>query len=104
MIRRPPRSTLFPYTTLFRSTLRSRLSNLGAGRRRAITPWTSSEYLRLSGGEPLDHFVLRESTREAADGPHGKGTRLKLLGVSAQGIEKRVQVPLGAGYPGVAFY
>src|SRR5688572_31599702 len=30
MIRRPPRSTLFPYTTLFRSarTLRSRLSSL----------------------------------------------------------------------------
>src|SRR5437764_4146670 len=25
MIRRPPRSTLFPYTTLFRSLLRSRL-------------------------------------------------------------------------------
>src|SRR2546430_13135554 len=25
MIRRPPRSTLFPYTTLFRSRLRSRL-------------------------------------------------------------------------------
>src|SRR5258708_29377897 len=29
MIRRPPRSTLFPYTTLFRSALRLRLSNLG---------------------------------------------------------------------------
>src|SRR2546427_11687726 len=26
MIRRPPRSTLFPYTTLFRSVLRARLS------------------------------------------------------------------------------
>src|SRR2546422_6917931 len=26
MIRRPPRSTLFPYTTLFRSRLRGRLS------------------------------------------------------------------------------
>src|SRR2546430_10686807 len=26
MIRRPPRSTLFPYTTLFRSTLAERLS------------------------------------------------------------------------------
>src|SRR3989442_4666047 len=26
MIRRPPRSTLFPYTTLFRSALRRRLS------------------------------------------------------------------------------
>src|SRR3712207_8609624 len=27
MIRRPPRSTLFPYTTLFRSTQRRRLNN-----------------------------------------------------------------------------
>src|SRR3989475_4719772 len=29
MIRRPPRSTLFPYTTLFRSNLSFTLSNLG---------------------------------------------------------------------------
>src|SRR2546430_12083415 len=29
MIRRPPRSTLFPYTTLFRSTLRERLRREG---------------------------------------------------------------------------
>ena len=28
MIRRPPRSTLFPYTTLFRSRLRSEIGNL----------------------------------------------------------------------------
>src|SRR2546426_12097393 len=34
MIRRPPRSTLFPYTTLFRS----RGGPLGAGRRRADRP------------------------------------------------------------------
>src|SRR2546422_3010413 len=41
MIRRPPRSTLFPYTTLFRSdtdardpTLGQRLDLLGIGRRR----------------------------------------------------------------------
>src|SRR2546430_7361833 len=31
MIRRPPRSTLFPYTTLFRSRVRRRLSQGGAG-------------------------------------------------------------------------
>src|SRR2546430_10247068 len=30
MIRRPPRSTLFPYTTLFRSLLEQRLGDLGA--------------------------------------------------------------------------
>src|SRR5688572_32477330 len=32
MIRRPPRSTLFPYTTLFRSALASRVSRPGRGR------------------------------------------------------------------------
>src|SRR5258706_8764370 len=36
MIRRPPRSTLFPYTTLFRSSLSSRL-------RRSTIALTSSE-------------------------------------------------------------
>src|SRR2546421_247376 len=30
MIRRPPRSTLFPYTTLFRSTIKARLAELAA--------------------------------------------------------------------------
>src|SRR5688572_32286720 len=30
MIRRPPRSTLFPYTTLFRSLYRAALERLGA--------------------------------------------------------------------------
>src|SRR5207249_5529950 len=44
MIRRPPRSTLFPYTTLFRSTLvrdntiyRTNLNSLAYGWPRAIT-------------------------------------------------------------------
>src|SRR2546427_7042965 len=33
MIRRPPRSTLFPYTTLFRSLRRLRVAELGGARR-----------------------------------------------------------------------
>src|SRR6266478_7940795 len=35
MIRRPPRSTLFPYTTLFRSTAGDGEAALGVDRRRA---------------------------------------------------------------------
>src|SRR3712207_6948223 len=35
MIRRPPRSTLFPYTTLFRSALRQGAARLGRGGDRA---------------------------------------------------------------------
>src|SRR2546430_676330 len=31
MIRRPPRSTLFPYTTLFRSVVVARLAEVGLG-------------------------------------------------------------------------
>src|SRR2546425_5578160 len=34
MIRRPPRSTLFPYTTLFRSALARGAASVGAGLRR----------------------------------------------------------------------
>src|SRR2546427_9150896 len=38
MIRRPPRSTLFPYTTLFRSAMRLRLNQVG--RVRELTRWS----------------------------------------------------------------
>src|SRR5438270_10518594 len=40
MIRRPPRSTLFPYTTLFRSSPRPSTSGTPAGRPRAGAPAT----------------------------------------------------------------
>src|SRR5256885_11194023 len=57
MIRRPPRSTLFPYTTLFRSSGRavSRPSQDRAGRRGP---------------------ARRRTTRRSADSPDRKSTRL----------------------------
>src|SRR2546429_6687828 len=51
MIRRPPRSTLFPYTTLFRSQLRCT--------RRSTRRLSQSK--RISGGTSIDCRV--ESTR-----------------------------------------
>src|SRR2546426_5026674 len=54
MIRRPPRSTLFPYTTLFRSLFRRRIDR---GRRAALGPkhpWS---------GEAEAHEGDRKSTR-----------------------------------------
>src|SRR5436189_2172582 len=58
MIRRPPRSTLFPYTTLFRSLVRERLVDVDA------------EVLALEALEVHDHARLvnlkgldRKSTR-----------------------------------------
>src|SRR2546422_3552504 len=43
MIRRPPRSTLFPYTTLFRS--------MGVEKLIGLKPTERAEYLRVLGGE-----------------------------------------------------
>src|SRR5689334_24295890 len=67
MIRRPPRSTLFPYTTLFRSA--------GAGARRPTDPRRP----RVAAAAPLGHRHRR--TRRPARRPVGrhldrKSTRL----------------------------
>src|SRR5688572_31583161 len=44
MLRRPPRSTLFPYTTLFRSSRwRPPSASPGASRTRAFPPWTAGQ-------------------------------------------------------------
>src|SRR2546429_4088855 len=71
MIRRPPRSTLFPYTTLFRSRARSLavLSDVGLAARadRAVD--------RLSGGEQHRVAIARALVHEPplllADEPTG---------------------------------
>src|SRR2546430_7791102 len=62
MIRRPPRSTLFPYTTLFRSPLRGRPAWL-----RLPAPRDDGAHDdRLAGGDVPD---ARRATRAAARVP-----------------------------------
>src|SRR2546422_8195334 len=55
MIRRPPRSTLFPYTTLFRSLLLA-----GSGERAAITLTRVAGY-RRSPGEDNDAQLFAQT-------------------------------------------
>src|SRR5436305_9978492 len=45
MIRRPPRSTLFPYTTLFRSRAWPSLSRSSSASTRVASPWPVTEAL-----------------------------------------------------------
>src|SRR3712207_7200738 len=66
MIRRPPRSTLFPYTTLFRSILYNRASADPDGRpwsERKRYVWWDSESERWTGWDVPDFPVDRKSTR-----------------------------------------
>src|SRR2546422_11765611 len=99
MIRRPPRSTLFPYTTLFRSLA-------GSSRRRKATErwWPSVGECRLQGVEPaLDLGELLPAPRRALLEQRHAGPD-DAIGVPRvlRGLEQRVevvrrrQVPAGA--------
>src|SRR5256885_8130272 len=60
MIRRPPRSTLFPYTTLFRSAeIRTRVPAGGRLHQRAVRRTCATRRRRHDGARRLD----RKSTR-----------------------------------------
>src|SRR3712207_8624924 len=73
MIRRPPRSTLFPYTTLFRSGL---LHDLGAALLFRVVPEQYEAVLQFAGLDPdermaferrvigIDHARSEEHTSE----------------------------------------
>src|SRR2546427_4352388 len=70
MIRRPPRSTLFPYTTLFRSLLDELVDDLSGHLHREAP---------LALGRALDRFedaVYRAALDQVADHPDRKSTRL----------------------------
>src|SRR6266404_8305752 len=73
LIRRPPRSTLFPYTTLFRSRwCRTRIRSLPAGRYTAATRGTRSEE-HTSELQSLAYLVCRlllEKKKIGAMPPH----------------------------------
>src|SRR2546430_12424590 len=76
MIRRPPRSTLFPYTTLFRSVLEARAPAADDGDAQART----LQVLALDGlphhrGSPVGEAHRRG--RVAARGGDRKSTRLE---------------------------
>src|SRR3712207_7797745 len=80
MIRRPPRSTLFPYTTLFRSQTHERITHfvaalgtsgtaMGAGRRlRELNP-----HIQVLGVQPDGPLHAIEGVKHMAD---RKSTRL----------------------------
>src|SRR3712207_7346895 len=66
MIRRPPRSTLFPYTTLFRST--KRLHELGLPVLVGTTSVEASETLaRLFSRAGIKHNVLNRSEEHTSE-------------------------------------
>src|SRR2546430_12769989 len=72
MIRRPPRSTLFPYTTLFRSPLLDRIVFIREEADNATRNHFGGDVDNVRFDEP----VVGDGMRPAIDDPDRKSTRL----------------------------
>src|SRR2546427_958550 len=75
MIRRPPRSTLFPYTTLFRSDAELLIVPIQQSNRPASRAHTAYDQKSSGGGVGVDAEVELPST-VAGERPDRKSTRL----------------------------
>src|SRR3712207_5126619 len=72
MIRRPPRSTLFPYTTLFRS---QRLDQLAEDQRIVDTPPVTPERMVIDVRRQQGEDLLAQGVKDAGwDGRHERST------------------------------
>src|SRR5437667_6567121 len=84
MIRRPPRSTLFPYTTLFRSKLRSAKphvtpSAMASGNgRRAASARSSGASVRAAASMPAEKSTRSEEHTSELQSHHDLVCRLLL--------------------------
>src|SRR4051812_49856117 len=74
MIRQPPRSTLFPYTTLFRSRTGASLDHLFQRRRTRSIAFAGKAEINREGVSRLDHAGEMKRARRA--GRDRKSTRL----------------------------
>src|SRR3989449_1296782 len=88
MIRRPPRSTLFPYTTLFRSLI-------GVER----GPDVEEAHARASGNEPFERLEREARALHHSDAGGGDekvtGPREGPAGVEGEGVRRVEQGGLG---------
>src|SRR3984893_15606362 len=91
----------------FDSQMRSRLWHLpraADGPKVALTQWATTESLTLADGTRIDQFALRDQTKQDVDGPLGRGTRLRIIGLADSQVEKTTAIELLESYPGLALY
>lgn len=85
----------------FDDQMRCRIVSLAGKQPVTLTGFDASEHLIVKG-KPLARFTLQKAEPSKATTPFGTGQALRLVGRSADGIEKRVTVTLLDEHPGVA--
>src|SRR2546430_17298806 len=88
MIRRPPRSTLFPYTTLFRS-LGGPQAGIIAGRAEAIARIARHPLMRALRVDKLTYAALEATLEAHAIGRREEVPAIRMLGLSVAEIGAR---------------
>src|SRR6266581_9108290 len=109
MIRRPPRSTLFPYTTLFRSRLRARRradrEPRPQNRRWRVRPDARAQPRARHQPRDSDPRTLARRARAPRDAPAGRGAGAGEVSVTAYATfcillaKSRPDVGGGRGFP-----
>ena len=91
----------------FDAQMRRRLWRVSGGtpatHKVALSPWVASDSLLLADRRRVDRFTIEHQSGDVVEGVHGAGRRLRLTGVSAEGIEKSVEIEFFDRYPGIAF-
>ncbi len=82
----------------FDEQCRMRLSH----ERIALTAWAPTERVTLEHDLAVDRFLLREHSQQPIQGDSGAGTKLRLVGVSSEQLEKTVEVELFDRHAGFA--
>src|ERR1035438_7198516 len=105
MIRRPPRSTLFPYTTLFRSPSDRIHETRITERRQLLARWNQADggpasrrQLQLQHRAGSDCLFLKDAILSVGRGIGTVGVDLGVVGTGAQEAQRQVQlarVPVG---------
>src|SRR3712207_5097466 len=103
MIRRPPRSTLFPYTTLFRSP--SSMSSFGGPETGAVVKWFNAEkgfgFVEVEGGSG-DAFLHVSVLQRAGADSVAPGANLRVRvgpGQKGQQVTEVLEIKEGSAPP-----
>src|SRR4030095_11215034 len=83
----------------FDRSMRSRVVMLDAGKALALTDFSASEFVIDGDGQAIDQFEFQRHDVAQVNGPSGPGAQHTLVGLSAQGLEKTVQITFTERHP-----
>ncbi len=87
----------------FDDQMRCRVVSLAGPRPLPLTGFDASEHL-VVGGRAVTRFALQQAEPGRATTPFGAGQTLRMVGRSAEGLEKRLTVTLPDEHPGVVLF